>query len=77
VGRKDVTYFTLHAYGKPSHPRAPPCGKEYDASESCIKVYRQKKELMWQSSGSWRNFCGQKAKYPKIEEKHGEYVSQK
>jgi hypothetical protein len=36
-----------------------------------------KKEMMLKSSGTWRAFRGQKARYPKIEEKLHEYVSEK
>jgi transposase-like protein len=52
-------------------------GRKYDVPESCIRDWREKKEMLLKSSGSRRAFRGQKARYPKTEEKLSEYVSEK
>jgi hypothetical protein len=35
---------------------------------------RKKEEMLLKSSGNWRAFRGQKARYPKLEEKLLEYM---
>jgi hypothetical protein len=52
-------------------------GRKYDVPESCIRDWRGKKEMLLKSSGTRRDFCGQKARYPKIEEKLLECMSEK
>jgi transposase-like protein len=52
-------------------------GRKYDVSESCIRDWREKKEMLLKSSETQRAFRGQKARYPKIEEKLLEYMSGK
>jgi hypothetical protein len=52
-------------------------GRKYDVPESCIRVWREKKEMLLRSSGTRRAYRGQKAGYPKIEEELLEYVSEK
>lgn len=46
-------------------------------AESCTQDWRKKKEFMLQSNVSQRNFHGQKAKYPEIEEMLYKYVCDK
>jgi transposase-like protein len=41
-------------------------GRKYDVRESCIRDWRQKKEMLLKSSGTLRAFHGQKVRYPKI-----------
>jgi transposase-like protein len=52
-------------------------GRKYDVPKSCIRDWREKKEMLLKGSGTWRAFRGQKVRYPRIEEKLLEYVSQK
>jgi hypothetical protein len=51
--------------------------QKYDVLESCIREWREKKEMLLKRSGTWRHFHGQKARYTKTEEKLLEYVSEK
>jgi hypothetical protein len=46
-------------------------------SESFLRDWREKKEILLKSSGNRRDFRGQKVRYPKTEEKLLEYVSEK
>jgi transposase-like protein len=52
-------------------------GRKYDVSESCIRDWRGKIEMLLKSSGTRRDFYGQKTRYPKIEQTILEYVSKK
>jgi transposase-like protein len=52
-------------------------GRKYDVPESCIRDWRETKEILLKSSGNRRAFRGQKARYPKIDEKLLTYVSEK
>jgi hypothetical protein len=52
-------------------------GRKYEVPESCIRDWRENKEMLLKGSGTWRAFCGQKVRYLKIEEKLREYLSEK
>jgi transposase-like protein len=52
-------------------------GQKYDVPESCIRDWREKKEMLLKGSGTQRAFHGQKARYLKTEEKVLQYVSEK
>ena len=51
--------------------------RKFDVSESCIRDWRKKKELLLNSNGNRRAFRGQKAKFPIVEAKLTEYFLEK
>lgn len=51
--------------------------RKFDVSESCIRDWRKKKELLLNSSANRRAFRGQKAKFPVVEAKLTDYILEK